>query len=114
MSEWDLSSDVCSSDLDVPAGTLCEHNPIVEADYETIKYLGFEPVFFKGGATNANMPIGAGIPAVCLGMGTGGFDGKVHTLDERFLIEGAYKGIQHAFLMTLATAGVEGKTESVL
>lgn len=100
--------------VDVPAGTLSENDPIVEADYETIKYLGYEPKFFKGGATNANMPIGAGIPAVCLGMGTGDFDGKVHTLDEQFKIEDAYKGIQHAFLMTLATAGIDGKTESVL
>ncbi|MBQ7093491.1 MAG: M20/M25/M40 family metallo-hydrolase [Clostridia bacterium] len=100
--------------VDVPAGTLDEHNPIVEADYETIKYLGFEPEFMKGGATNANMPIGAGVPAVCLGMGRSDFDGKVHTLDEQFRIEGAYKGIQHAFLMTLACAGISGKTESVL
>lgn len=100
--------------VDVPAGTLDEHNPIVEADYETIKYLGFEPEFMKGGATNANMPIGAGIPAVCLGMGKSDFDGKVHTLDERFRIKDMYKGIQHAYLMTLAAAGVDSETESVL
>ena len=100
--------------VDVPAGTLDEHNPIVEADYETIKFMGFEPEFMKGGATNANMPIGAGIPAVCLGMGRSDFDSKVHTLDERFRIKDAYKGIQHAFLMTLVCAGIGGKTESVL
>lgn len=100
--------------VDVPAGSLDEHNPLVEADYETTRFFGIEPVFQKGGATNANIPIGAGVSAVCLGAGLGGFDSKVHTLDERFKIEDAYKGIQHAFLMTLAASGLDGLTQSVL
>ncbi|MDL2248587.1 M20/M25/M40 family metallo-hydrolase [Tyzzerella sp. OttesenSCG-928-J15] len=104
---WDLKQFV-----DVPAGTQDTHAPIVEALHTVISYLGFEPYWVQGGSTNANMPIGMGVPAVCVGLG--GIDNKVHSLDEFFPIEGSYKGVQQAFLMALMLAGIDGKTPSVL
>lgn len=103
--------------IDSPAGALDVHEPIVEAVYETIQYFGIEPVFFQGGATNANLPICAGIPAVCLGIDRLDGDRRmkgIHTLSESFRIAGAYEGIQHAFLMMLLLAGVHGKLKSIL
>ena len=99
----------------VPAGTQCPNSPLVEMDYEIVKYLGGTPEFQRGGSTNANIPIGAGIPAVCIGMG--GKDDpnhKAHTLEEFFTEKDAFKGVQLAFLLSVALTGIEGKTDSIL
>lgn len=103
--------------VDVPAGSLNEHDPIVEAAYETIRFFGVEPEFIVGGATNASRPIYAGIPAVCLGIGRRDSNSRmqgIHSLHESFRVEGAYIGIQHTFLMTLSLSGVYGRIDSIL
>jgi len=75
-------------------------------------YLGHEPIFNQGGSTNANNPIGAGIPAVCVGLGT--TDNKVHSLEEFFPTENSHELVQLTFLLALMLGGIEGKTESIL
>jgi len=103
---------------EVPAGVQDSHVPIVEACYSVIKHLGIEPVFGKGGSTNANMSIHYGVPAVCIGRGYYPLgmdpDTKVHNLEEKYPIAGAYMGVQETFLMALLCVGVEGKLESII
>ncbi len=98
--------------VDIPAGHQSEHAPIVEANYLAIQSLGLEPVLGLDGSTNANMPIGRGIPAVCIGRG--GREGGVHTTNEWFDPEGVYRSPQQALLVALMLSGIEGKTPSII
>jgi len=98
--------------VDVPAGQQDENLPILEATYAAMEHIGLEPKFSKDGSTNANVPVGLGVPAVCIGRG--GNEGGVHTTNEWFEIEGAYRCPQEAFMIALALSGIEGKTESVM
>ena len=97
---------------DVPAGQQDKNLPILEATYAAMEHLNLVPGFNKDGSTNANIPIGLGVPAVCIGRG--GNESGVHTTNEWFEIEGAYRCPQEAFMIALAVTGVEGKTESVM
>lgn len=98
--------------VDVPAGKQSRNAPIVEAIYTVMTDMGIEPKFYQGGSTNANMPIGKGIPALCLG--GGGDSGGVHTTDEWFDPTDAYKGVQEIFYMAALLSGIEGKSDSIL
>jgi len=97
---------------DVPAGQQDKNLPILEAAYAVMEHLGLTPSFNRDGSTNANIPIGLGVPAVCIGRG--GNESGVHTTNEWFEIEGAYRCPQEAFMILLALSGIEGKTESVM
>jgi len=98
---------------DINAGTQDAHTPIVEAAMAISEFLGCEePKLAEGGATNCSRAIEAGLPAVCLGGGSG-YDSRCHSLAEQFREEGAYKGCQIAMLLALMCAGTE-TTESVI
>lgn len=98
--------------VDVKAGTQPVDAPIVQTIYTLIKDTGVEPTFGSGGNTNANPPIAAGIPAVCIG--GGGKAGMVHTTKEWWDPTDAYKGPQLIFYFANLLAGIEGVSESVL
>jgi len=98
--------------VDVPAGSQDIHLPILEAAYSAMQHLGLTPQFSKDGSTNANIPVGLGVPAVCIGRG--GPEGGVHTTDEWCMVDGTYPCPQEAFLIALALSGVAGETESVM
>ncbi|MGI6574635.1 MAG: M20/M25/M40 family metallo-hydrolase [bacterium] len=98
--------------LDVPAGTQPADSVIVQAAWKATECVGANPRLVPGGCTNTNMPIGKGIPAVTLGRG--GAEGGVHSLDEWFDPEGAYRSPQKSFLLLLALAGMHGVTEPLL
>ena len=98
---------------DVPAGSLGEHDPIVEATWACIEYLGKEPFLMEGGPTNASIPITRGIPAVCLGCGD--VETFCHNAAmERFPVKNSFEMPQLALMVALAAAGVDGKLEPVL
>lgn len=102
----------CRYLCDVPAGSQDDHAPIVESAVAASRFLGCqEPNLYPDGCTNCNRAIEAGLPAVCLG--DGDYDPRIHSLQEQFREEGAYKGCQQALLVTLLCAGMEGM-ESVL
>lgn len=102
----------CRYLCDVPAGEQDAHAPIVEAAVAASRFLGCdEPALPPDGCTNCNRAIEAGLPAVCLGEGD--YDPHIHSLEERFREEGAYKGCQQALLTALLCAGTDG-VESVL
>ncbi len=65
--------------------------------------LGAEKVGFGISSTDSNIPMSKGIPAITIG--GGGKSGGAHSLDEWFLNEYGYKGIQRAFLLLASEAG---------
>ncbi len=91
--------------ISIPAGTQPIENAIVQGAATVIHSLGFEPMFGQGGSTNANIPVGRGIPAVCLG--AGGQAGGIHTTDEWYLPDESYKAVQEIALLAMLMAGTE-------
>ncbi len=90
---------------DVNAGHQDPHASIVEGAMAIAEYLGCEePSLDQGGSTNCSRALEAGLPAVCLGGGSG-YSSLCHTLAEQFRPEGAYKGCQAVLLLAILCAG---------
>jgi tripeptide aminopeptidase len=83
-----------------PAGVVAADSQIVQIAANTLAALGLEPSF-DASSTDANVPIAAGIPAVCIGLTTGG---NVHRVDEFIDLEPVAKGVAQLALLTLALA----------
>jgi tripeptide aminopeptidase len=83
-----------------PAGVVAADSPIVQIAANTLAALGLEPSF-DASSTDANVPIAAGIPAVCVGLTTGG---NVHRTDEYIDVEPVSMGVTQLALLTLALA----------
>jgi acetylornithine deacetylase/succinyl-diaminopimelate desuccinylase-like protein len=83
-----------------PAGVVAADSPIVQIAASTLAALGLEPSF-DASSTDANVPIAAGIPAVCIGLTTGG---NVHRVDEFIDLDPVAKGVAQLALLTLALA----------
>jgi tripeptide aminopeptidase len=83
-----------------PAGVVAADSPIVQIAARTLAALDVEPSF-DASSTDANVPIAAGIPAVCVGLTTGG---NVHRADEYIDLEPVSMGITQLALLTLALA----------
>lgn len=103
---------------DVPGGIQDANSPLVETAYLGLTSLGIEPVFYKGGCTNANVAVSKGIPAICMGRAYAPDENSKnimnHSIHEKFPIEGAYKAIQQAFMVLMMAAGIEGEFPSVI
>ena len=102
---------------DVPAGKEDHHLPLVEATVAAAERFTFperkEQIHIgKGGCVNGNMSIGAGIP--CVTIGGGPKNGKVHSLDEYFPYEGAYRLPQEVLTLLCTAAGLAGVTEPIV
>ena len=88
-----------------PAGATSLDDPLVEAAAKTLRWLGIEPVY-DASSTDANVPISLGIPAICVGITSGG---RVHTTDEYIDIPPIEQGVaQLARLCIEATRLVSG------
>jgi acetylornithine deacetylase/succinyl-diaminopimelate desuccinylase-like protein len=83
-----------------PAGVVAADSQIVQIAASTLAALGLEPSF-DASSTDANVPIGAGIPAVCIGLTTGG---NVHRVDEYIDLQPVANGVAQLALLTLALA----------
>lgn len=91
--------------VDVGAGSLDEHDEIVETAWCAIEAIGNTPDLRKGGPTNASIPICKGIPAVCIGAGN--TECYVHNAEkERFPIKESWKMPQLALLLALSMAKI--------
>ena len=92
--------------------------PLVEAAYLGLCSLGVEPVFRKGGCTNANVAISMGIPALCMGRAYAPDEDSQnvlnHSVHEKLPMEGAYKAVQQVLMVLLMAAGIDGEFSSVL
>jgi tripeptide aminopeptidase len=83
-----------------PAGVVSADSLIVQIAAGTLTALGLEPSF-DASSTDANVAIAAGIPAVCIGLTTGG---NVHRTDEFIDLEPVAKGVAQLAVLTLALA----------
>lgn len=96
---------------DRPAGATAADQPIVQAAVASIVAAGGQPAL-RAASTDANVPMGLGIPAIILGSGgqTGGF----HALGEWFDPTDAWKGAQTGLVTVLSLVGVQGTSEPLL
>ncbi len=86
---------------DRPAGALADTAPIVQAVRDAGRALGLT-VPLSEGSTDSNLPMSLGIPAVTIGGGGDGND--AHALSESFDTTDAWRGAQHALLVTITLA----------
>ena len=103
---------------DIPGGTQDPHMPLVETAWLGLNYLGVTPSLAEGGSTNANIAIGKGIPALCMGRAFAPDENSRnihnHSLDEKFPVKDAYKAVQHAAMVLLMAAGIKDQLPSVM
>ena len=83
-----------------PAGTIVLESAIVRVATEALAALGVEPAF-DASSTDANVPISRGIPAVCVGLTTGG---NVHREDEFIDTGPVATGLAQLALLALGAA----------
>jgi acetylornithine deacetylase/succinyl-diaminopimelate desuccinylase-like protein len=81
-----------------PAGVVPIESPIVHLAAKSLATLGLDPSF-DASSTDANVPIAAGIPAVCIGLTTGG---NVHRIDEYIDLPPVALGVAQFALVTIA------------
>ncbi|UHG89695.1 M20/M25/M40 family metallo-hydrolase [Spirosoma oryzicola] len=92
---------------DRPSGRTEATAAIVQRAVAVSKYLNAEPQL-EVASTNANTPIALGIPAVTIG--SGGIGGGEHALNEWWLNDKGYLGMQRILLLLLAEAGLDKST----
>jgi len=85
---------------DRPAGALPRDAGLVPIAAEVLSELGLD-VIYDESSTDANIPIGRGIPSICIGLTTGG---NVHREDEYIDIPPLAKGFAQLALTTLRAA----------
>lgn len=110
---WNVNTLSMSTKLigDRPGGRVASDSIIVEA--ATRANTAFNvPTVLGGASTDANVPLGLGIPAIILGGGgkTGGF----HALTEWIDLSDAWKGAQNSLVTVLGLVGVKDVSQPVL
>lgn len=96
---------------DRPAGTTAAAEPIVQTAVGSILAAGWKPTL-RAASTDANVPMGLGIPAIILG--SGGKTGAFHALGEWWDPTDAWQGAQTSLTTVLALVGVQGVSQPVL
>lgn len=81
-----------------PAGVVAVDSPMVKIAAQTLDVLGVNPSF-DASSTDANVPIAMGIPAICIGLTSGG---NVHRTDEYIEVAPVANGIAQLALLTVA------------
>ncbi len=76
---------------DRPGGSISEDHPLVLAARAALSEAGVSEVRLEVGSTDATVPLSRGLPAVCLGLTTGG---GAHSLNEYIEIEPIPRGYQ--------------------
>ncbi|WP_460974184.1 M20/M25/M40 family metallo-hydrolase [Spirosoma knui] len=89
---------------DRPSGRIEPTVPLVQRAMAVAKFMNVEPRLSVG-STNANTPIAKGVPAVTIG--SGGKGGNEHSLNEWWLNDKGYLGMQRVLLVLLAEAGMK-------
>ena len=107
--EMKRRDDALTVDVDLvgqrPSGSIAVTTPVVQRSAAVTRFVGADPAFGTG-STDSNVPISLGIPAVTIGGGGGG--GGAHSLDEFFVNDRGYLGVQKALLLLVAEAGLAG------
>ncbi|WP_309643255.1 M20/M25/M40 family metallo-hydrolase [Phenylobacterium sp.] len=91
---------------DRPAGATPKDAAIVANTIAAIEAFGGKPTF-EASSTDANAPMGRGIPAITIG--SGGTGGRAHSIDEWIDVEptASVRGMTIGLAAILATAGVD-------
>ncbi len=97
---------------DRPAGAGGSDNAVASAWIGALVSLGEKPPHATAGSTDANVPMGLGIPAITAS--GGGIADKAHSLDEWYEPVRSWLGPQGLLLTTLALVGIEGGPEPLL
>lgn len=84
-----------------PSGRVPVTHPLVQTCTAILSFLGAQPLY-AAASTDANVPLGKGIPAVTLGVTRGG---GAHTLGEWIDIAPMVQGVQQLVLMLCTLAG---------
>lgn len=79
-------------------------HPVVETTLHVHQHLGLEARAVASGATDANVAVARGIPAIATGTGRGG---NAHTLAEWAYVPTQRTGMRMLLLLTASLAGVE-------
>ncbi|MBE3066854.1 MAG: M20/M25/M40 family metallo-hydrolase, partial [Chloroflexi bacterium] len=73
-----------------PSGELPAEHPLVRLAQECLRAAGVEP-HLNTGSTDANLPLSRGLPAITIGLTTGG---RAHSVDEFINLEPLEKGME--------------------
>ncbi|MCC7118573.1 MAG: M20/M25/M40 family metallo-hydrolase [Anaerolineales bacterium] len=84
-----------------PAGSLAVEHPFVQTAIQCLQAQGLEAVLTSG-STDANIPLSKGLPAIVLGLTTGG---GAHTLHEYINLEPLTKGLESVVCFVEQIAG---------
>lgn len=87
-----------------PSGETDVSEPVVQYAIAATKYFENDPNL-RISSTDSNLPISLGIPALTIG--GGGSSGGSHSLDEWYVNDKGFEGIQRIFLIVTGVAGVE-------
>lgn len=99
--ERDLGVDVTSTVVGKrPAATLDLNHPLCQGIRTIREQLHLPPARFSAASTDANLPLSLGVPALCLGITSGGL---AHTIQEYIDIPPIASGVQQLFLTVLYT-----------
>lgn len=88
-----------------PSGALPEGHPLAQAAGDALRTAGLDHVLYSIASTDANIPLAAEVPAVCIGITTGG---GAHSASEYVDVEPIPHGLQQVFLLTVAAADNAG------
>lgn len=86
-----------------PSGEIPADTPFIQRALAVSKHFGQEPNLTRS-STDANVSISMGIPSMTIG--GGGSSGGSHSLDEWWYNDEGYKGVQRAFMILMAEAGL--------
>ncbi|MDZ7807316.1 MAG: M20/M25/M40 family metallo-hydrolase [Gracilimonas sp.] len=86
-----------------PSGTIELSTPLIQRAIAVTEHFGDEPNLARS-STDSNVSISMGIPSMTIG--GGGSSGNSHSLDEWWFNDEGYKGVQRAFLILTAEAGL--------
>ncbi len=89
-----------------PSGRISRESAVVKMATAALEQVGCSPVEFMAGSTDASVPIGLGIPSVCIGLAK---SGNTHRLDEFVDITHLAQGLGQLLLLSLAMAGLVGE-----
>jgi acetylornithine deacetylase/succinyl-diaminopimelate desuccinylase-like protein len=110
---WNVSTLTVSRKLigDRPGGRTPSDSVIVEAAVRSNTAFGHKTLL-SGAATDANVPMALGVPAIIIGGGgnTGGF----HALSEWIDVTDAWRGAQNSLVTVLGLVGLKGVSEPLL
>ncbi|MBO4317548.1 MAG: M20/M25/M40 family metallo-hydrolase [Mailhella sp.] len=95
----------------IPGGFTPDTAPIVKAALAAAHAIKLPRSICPPGCTNANFPISAGIPALCVN--SNGKCGGIHSLDEWYDPTDSWKGVQALLLLLLLLAGLDGVIDPI-